>query len=689
MMSTLKITIDGNEVEVEQGSTVIQACEKAGIEVPRFCYHERLSIAGNCRMCLVEIEGGPPKPAASCAMPAGDGMVVHTKSEMVQKARQGVMEFLLANHPLDCPICDQGGECDLQDQAMTYGRDHSRYIEEKRAVQDKELGPLVKTTMTRCIHCTRCVRFATEVAGVPELGATGRGETMEIGTYIEKTLSSELSGNIVDLCPVGALTSKPYAFLARPWELTKTPSIDVLDGVGSNIRVDSRGAAVMRVLPRDHDDVNEEWISDKTRHAVDGLRKQRLDKPYIRKNGKLKPATWDEALSVVAKKLKSADAKKIAAISGATADVESQFALKELMGTLGVENLDCRENNLFVDPSIRGSYLFNTRIEGIESADACLIVGSNPRHEAAILNARIRKRYTQGNFAIAVIGNQDDLTYKYDYLGNDANILSEIISGKHPFAKVLKKAEKPMLILGEAALMRSDNQSVAKLACELAEKYGLIQGEWNGFNVLHSRAATVGGLDVGFVPGKSGKSTAEILKASEKAQMDVVYLMAADEVDMKALKNSFVIYQGHHGDAGAHAADVILPGAAYTEKNATYVNTEGRVQRTQLAVQPPGEAKEDWKIIRALSEALDKTLSFNTLEALRKSLAKSAPVFSKVDHVEQAAWKAFGKKGTVLKKAFEPLIENFYMTDAISRNSAIMASCTENKKEQLKQLPAA
>ena len=688
-MSTVKLTIDGQEVEVEAGSTVMQACEKAGTEVPRFCYHERLSIAGNCRMCLVQIEGGPPKPAASCAMPAGDGMVVHTKSEMVQTARKGVMEFLLANHPLDCPICDQAGECDLQDQAMAYGRDHSRFVEDKRAVKEKDLGPLVKTTMTRCIHCTRCVRFATEVAGVPELGATGRGGSMEIGTYVEKTLSSELSGNIVDLCPVGALTSKPYEFLARPWELTKTESIDVLDGVGSNIRIDSRGAAVMRVVPREHDDVNEEWISDKTRHAIDGLKKQRLDRPYVRKGGKLQPATWEEALGKVAQKLRNADAKKIAAISGGMADVEAQFALKQLMDNLGVANMDCRQSQIFVNPDMRSSYLFNTTIAGIEDADACLIIGSNPRHEAAILNTRIRKRYLERNFPIALVGEEADLTYKYDHLGTDVNVLEEIASGKHPFAKVLKSAEKPMLILGEAALGRSDAAAIAKLACDIAEKFGMIQDEFNGFNVLHSRAATVGGLDVGFVPGKGGKATSEIIAAAEKGNMDVVYLLGADEIDMKALKKTFVVYQGHHGDEGAHAADVILPGAAYTEKNATYVNTEGRVQRTMMAVEAPGEAKEDWKIIRALSETIGETLPYNNLDALRKAITETVPVMGQLDVIIPSDWKSFGKKGKVLKKAFEPLIENFFMTDVISRNSSTMAACTENREQQLKQLPAA
>jgi len=672
-----KLTIDGKEIEVPAGSSVIQACEAAGVEIPHFCYHERLKIAGNCRMCLVEVSPGPPKPQASCALPVAEGMAVKTNTPMVKKAREGVMEFLLINHPLDCPICDQGGECDLQDQAMAYGTGISRYEENKRAVQDKYMGPLIKTQMTRCIHCTRCIRFAADVAGVPELGATGRGEHMEVGTYVEKALTSELSGNLVDICPVGALTSRPYAFVSRPWELRKTESIDVMDAVGSSIRVDSRQNTVLRVLPRLNEDINEEWISDKTRHACDGLRTQRLDRPYVRKNGKLQEASWEEALEVAAEKIKTTSPTKIAAIAGDMACMESMQALKELVLSLGSPNLDCRQDGAKLDASDRASYLFNTGIAGIEQADVILLVGTNPRHEASIINARIRKTYLQGKLKVYAIGEKTDLTYKTQWLGNNPAVLNEIAFGKHALSETLKKAEHPMIILGQGALARSDGSEILRAARTIADNFGLVKEGWNGFNVLHMAAARVGGLDIGMVPQKGGKDVHEILQAARKSEIGVLYLLGADEINTSELGNAFVIYQGHHGDQSAHRADVILPGSAYTEKNATYVNTAGVTQHTAQAVFAPGEAREDWKIIRALSEAIGKTLPFDTLQQLRKRIPQAKP----------AAWKA-GLGDANAKIASQPFVypvRNFYMTDPISRASRTMAECVsvllEGKKE--------
>jgi NADH-quinone oxidoreductase subunit G len=671
-----KLTIDGIAVEVPPNTTILQAAETVGVEIPRFCYHDRLSIAGNCRMCLVDVEKSP-KPVASCAMPVGEGMVVHTKSERANKARGGVMEFLLINHPLDCPICDQGGECDLQDQAMAYGFDRGRYAENKRAVKDKYMGPVVETVMTRCIHCTRCVRFATEVAGVPQLGATGRGEDMEITTYLEGALASELSGNVVDLCPVGALTSKPYAFSARPWELRKTESIDVMDAVGTNIRVDARGRQVMRVLPRIHEGVNEEWLADKSRHACDGLGYQRLDRPYVRVNGKLKAATWDEAFAAIAGKLRGMPGGKIGAIAGDTVDAESMMALKDLMTAFGSANLDCRQDGAALDPSVRASYLFNTTIAGIEDADALLIIGANPRKEAPVLNARIRKRFLKGGFPICVVGEAVDLTYKYDHLGATADVLAKIADGSHPVAAALKNAKKPMLILGMGALTRADGAAVLAAAKAIADPCGLVKDGWNGFNVLHTAAARVGGLDLGFVPGAGGKDTRGILEAASKGDIEAVYLLGADEIDTAKLGKAFVIYQGHHGDRGAHRADVILPGAAYTEKDGTYVNTEGRVQRGLRAVFPPGDAREDWTIIRALSEKLGKTLPYDNLAQVRARLTYVNPLFANVDQIAKAEWKAFGTAGAVAASGFDYPVKNYYMTDPISRASRTMAQCTE------------
>jgi len=664
-----KLTIDNIEVTVEPGTSIIQAADQLGIEVPRFCYHDKLSVPANCRMCLVEVEKSP-KPLASCAMPCADGMKVFTQSPVAKKARQGVMEMLLVNHPLDCPICDQGGECDLQDQAVSYGYDRSRYNEEKRAVKDKELGPLVKTVMTRCIHCTRCVRFGEEIAGVNDIGVLNRGEHLEIGTYVEQMVSSEMSGNLIDVCPVGALTSKPYAFTARPWELRKTQSIDVLDGVGSNIRVDARGGEVLRILPRLHEDVNEEWISDKTRFAVDGLKNNRLDKCYVRKNGKLQAASWEEAFSAIAAE---ASKRKFGAVVGDLADCESIIALKDLMKALGSTNLECRQDMAQIDPAVPAGYLFNTTIAGLEKADAILLVGTNPRVEAALVNARIRKTWLAKHTKVGVIGPQLKLNYPYKYLGAGPETLEDLLAGNGAFAEVLSNAKNPVIILGAGALRRIDGLAIQNLTRKVAEKYNVVRDGWNGYNMLHTQASRVGALSLGFVEG-----TEETWKT-----VDALYLLGADEMPVENIHpKAFVVYQGHHGDKAALRADVILPGAAYTEKNATYVNIEGRVQTARQAVFPPGEAREDWKIIRALSELLGKKLPYDTLTQVRQRLVKENPLFGNVDVAQPAAWASFGKDGKPERAPFTLPIHNFYMTDPISRSSKTMAECTQAFSKQ-------
>jgi NADH-quinone oxidoreductase subunit G len=675
-----KLIIDGKEIDVPAEYTLLQACEAAGAEIPRFCYHERLSIAGNCRMCLVEVKGGP-KPVASCAWgvrdcrpgPKGEPPEISTRSPMVKKAREGVMEFLLINHPLDCPICDQGGECDLQDQAMGYGVDTSRFAENKRAVEDKYLGALVKTSMNRCIQCTRCVRFSAEVAGTPEMGATGRGEDMEITTYLEQALTSELQGNLVDICPVGALTSKPYAFAARPWELGKTQSIDVMDGVGSAIRVDTRGREVMRILPRVNEAVNEEWISDKTRHVVDGLRTQRLDRPYIRESGKLRAASWTEAFAAIATKAGRIDGKRIGAIAGDLAAVEEMFALKELLAKCGSSNLAVQGGDALDSRAGRASYIFNPTIAGIEQADALLIIGSNPRREAAVLNARIRKRWRTGQLKVGVIGGRVDLTYDYDYLGAGTDTLGDLAAGKGAFAEVLKGAKNPIVLVGAGAFARHDGAAVLALAAKLAGNVGAIKDGWNGFAVLHETASRVGALDIGFAG--TGLTAAQM---TTFGTLDVLFLLGADEI--KVPDGTFVVYIGTHGDAGAHRADVILPGAAYTEKSGIYVNTEGRVQIAGRAAFPPGEAREDWAIIRALSDVLGKKLPYDSLPALRQAIFKAAPHLMRLDQIEAgdaAAIKALaGKGGSVDKAPFKAVVEDFYLTNPIARASAVMAECS-------------
>jgi NADH-quinone oxidoreductase subunit G len=673
-----KLTIDGMEIEVPAGTSVLQAAERLGIEIPRFCYHERLPVAASCRMCLVEIEK-MPKPVASCAMPAGEGMVVKTKSPAALQARKDVMELLLINHPLDCPICDQGGECDLQDQAMAYGQDRGRYAEEKRAVSEKYLGPLIKTAMTRCIHCTRCVRFLTEIAGVPELGMVNRGEHAEITTYVGKALTSELSGNLVDICPVGALTSAPYAFTARSWELKKTESIDVLDAVGCAIRIDTRGNQVMRVLPRLNEDVNEEWLGDKSRHAVDGLTRRRLDTPFVRRNGHLEAVGWSEAFAAIRDKLETLPGTEIAAIAGDLADAESMFALKMLMQALGSPHLDCRQDGAALDPRVSASYRFNTTIAGIDQADALLIVGANPRVEAPVLNARIRKRFLKGGFQVARIGVAADLTYPAELLGEGVETFQAVVDGAHPFFEVLKSAAHPMIVLGMGALCREDGARILGAARHLAEKAGLVKEGWNGFNVLHTAASRVAGLDMGFVPGAGGGlDTPGILAAARTGRIGAVWLLGADGIETNSLDRAFVIYQGHHGDVGAQVADVVLPGAAYTEKSGTYLNTEGRAQRAARAVFPPGEAREDWKIVRAASEALGKTLPFDSLEALRALMAGACESLAAIDQVTPGVWGDFGENGA-LNAALGPLgsaVSNYYMTDPISRASPTMARCT-------------
>ncbi len=689
MSDLRKLNIDGTEYEVPAEYTLMQACEEAaGAEIPRFCYHERLSVAGNCRMCLVEWVGAP-KPQASCALqvkdlrPNRDGTPanIRTNSETVKKAREGVMEFLLINHPLDCPICDQGGECDLQDQAMAYGRDTSRFEENKRAVDDKFMGPLVNTIMTRCIQCTRCVRFVTEVAGVEEIGLASRGEDAEITTYLEQSLTSELSGNVIDLCPVGALTSKPYAFNARPWELESVESVDVMDAVGSNIRIDSKSDQVLRIMPVINEAVNEEWISDKTRFVWDGLTRQRLDRPYIRENGKLRAAGWDEALALAAEKLKG-DPARIAAIAGDLMDAEAMKALKDLMDNLGVRNLDCRQDGSVIGGAARQEYLLNTTIEGLEDADALLIIGSNPRFEAPLVNARIRKAWLNSNLKVGLIGEAHDLTYDYDHIGTGASDLASFVKSTKGFARTLKAAKNPAIIIGQSALIGEKAAQVLRMVGELAKTVGAVKAGWNGFNVLHTAASRVAGLDIGFLPGEGGYGTSEILSQAKAGNLDTVFLLGADEIDTN-FGNAFVIYQGSHGDRGAHYADLILPGVAYTEKSGLYTNTEGRVQMASSAVSPKGEAKEDWAIIRALSGHCERVLPYDNLNALREKLFADHPVFAGLGHAPGAQGaedfdpSTMGEAGSVGTAEFGSAGHDFYLTNPIARSSNVMAECAE------------
>lgn len=674
------VEVDGKSVEVEKGTTVITACEKAGATIPRFCYHEKLSIAGNCRMCLVEVVGGPPKPLASCAVSVMPNMKIRTDSEMVKKAREGVMEFLLVNHPLDCPICDQGGECDLQDQAMAFGSDRSRFTDMhkngKRAVEDKNIGPLVKTIMTRCIQCTRCVRFGEEVAGVEVLGTTGRGNDLQIGTYVEKMIDSELSGNIIDLCPVGALTNKPYSFNARPWELRKTDTIDIFDAVGSNTRVDSRGTEVLRVVPRQNDDVNESWISDKARYAYDGLKRQRITAPMVKRaNGRYEKVAWDEALAVVAEQLNKTNGKDIAGIVGGMVDAEAMVALKDLLNRRDAEQLVTESTfpNLGTGVDLRSSYLFNSTINGIEDSDMVLLIGTNPRYEAAILNSRIRRTWMHNEAIVAVVGEKIDANYEYEHLGTEAKVLELLVAGKHPFSAKFHAAKNPIVIVGQKALSRKDARSIVSLSRQLADLHKDDDGH-TPFNILHTEASQVAAMDIGYKPtGITGSPS-------------FVYNIGADagtfsRADLR--QDAFVVYQGHHGDHGARMADVILPGAAFTEKNGTFLNTEGRVQETNIAVTPPGDGRQDWQIVRALSEVAGLTLPYDSLLHVRHRLGEISPVFGRINTVQPANFFSIAAQLGVSKETVtsEPLtaginsLKDFYMTDAVSRSSQTMAKC--------------
>lgn len=673
----MEVFVDGESVVVPKNFTVLQACDAAGVDIPRFCYHQRLSIAGNCRMCLVEIEKSP-KPQASCAMPAGPGMKIKTNTPVVKKAREGVMEFLLINHPLDCPICDQGGECDLQDQAMIFGSDRSRFTESKRAVDDKNLGPLVKTVMNRCIHCTRCVRFTSEVAGTAELGITGRGRDSEVGTYVEKLVSSELSGNVIDLCPVGALTSKPYAFTARSWELKSTESVDVSDALGANIKVDSRGTEVMRITPRLNEDVNEEWLSDKGRFQYDGLKRQRLNVPMVKGSKGLANASWAEALTAVQAALGNAKGDEVKAIAGKLTDAETMVAVKDLLNRLGSGNMK-HEDDSGPEPlsaDVRSTYLANTTVAGFEGADVILLIGSNPRHESPVFNARLRKAWLDGA-QVAVLGEAVDLTYKYEHVGSDPAALAQLVSGNSAFLEKLKSAKAPAVVVGPGVLRREDRDAVMKSIHELVVKAGVVKEGWNGFNVIHESASRVAALDLGFTPSVSARSAGDA---------KVVFLLGADDYqEAEVPKDAFVVYIGHHGDKGATRADVILPGAAYTEKSGLYVNFEGRVQQTRTAVPVIGDAREDWKIVRALSEVVGQALPYDSTAGVRARLAQVAPHFAVVNSVQKPVWlngevvkglEAIAAKQVV--QASKPLaspVSNFYMTDAISRASPTMAKC--------------
>ncbi|WOG97441.1 hypothetical protein DCAR_0416781 [Daucus carota subsp. sativus] len=666
----IEVFVDGFPVKIPKGMTVLQACEVAGVDIPRFCYHNRLSIAGNCRMCLVEVEKSP-KPVASCAMPALPGMKIKTDTPIAKKAREGVMEFLLMNHPLDCPICDQGGECDLQDQSMAFGSDRGRFTEVKRSVVDKNLGPLVKTVMTRCIQCTRCVRFATEIAGVQDLGMLGRGSGEEIGTYVEKLMTSELSGNVIDICPVGALTSKPFAFKARNWELKGTESIDVTDAVGSNIRIDSRGPEVMRIVPRLNEDINEEWISDKTRFCYDGLKRQRLNDPMIRDaDGRFKTVSWRDALAVVAEAFHQVKPTEIVGVAGKLSDAESMMALKDLLNKMGSNNVWCEGNGLNVNADLRSGYLLNSGISGLENADLFLLVGTQPRVEAAMVNARIRKTVLATQAKVGYVGPPADLNYNHEHLGTGPEVLTQIAEGRHPFSSLLKNAKNPAIVVGAGIFERKDKDAIFSVVEAIAKQGNAIRPDWNGLNILLLNAAQAAALDLGLVP--------EADNSLETAKF--VYLMGADDVNLEKLpSDAFVVYQGHHGDRGVYRANVILPAAAFSEKEGIYVNTEGYVQQTLPAVPTVGDAREDWKIIRALSEVAGVPLPYDTVGAVRSRMSTVAPHLLNLDEREPTTFTAEVKPKCSEKMSKDPftnVVENFYMTDAITRASKIMAQCS-------------
>jgi len=669
----LKLKINNIDLEIEEGLTVLQACEKAGVEIPRFCYHEKLSIAGNCRMCLVEIEKSP-KPVASCAMPVTEGMNIKTNTEFVEKARKGVMEFLLANHPLDCPVCDQGGECDLQDQSMFYGVDKSRYKENKREVPEKNMGPLIKTQMTRCIHCTRCIRFATEVAGVPEIGAIGRGEDMQITTYLEQSMQSELSANVIDLCPVGALTSKPYVFEARPWELKKTESIDVMDAIGSNIRIDTYGWEVKRVLPRINEDINEEWISDKTRYACDGLLNQRLDTPYIKYNGKFEKGSWNEVFNIIKSKFKNTDKEKICGISGDLVNMETLYIFKEFFNkTLGSHNVESRSDHTYLNPDKRENYLFNSSINGIEEADFILLIGSNPRYEATILNARIRKSYLENKTKIISLNDVGDLTYPYEALNGNIENIKDIIEGKNKISSTIKEAKKPLIIIGQSALRSNSAKYIFESIKSFLKKNNKISKEWNSLNIISQDASAVGSLDLGLYKTIDGSN--EVLKDLENHKFEIVYLLGQDSLKFKK-QNEFIIYQGSHGDKGAEIADIILPGAAYTEQNGYFTNLEGKLQKAYKASYPPEYAKEDWLIINELAEVMNHRKLFNDKDELESSMINQINLF-----IEKNNSKQFSEiKGLDFKKEVLKInTEDYYYSNVVARASKTMFECKSRK----------
>ncbi|MAJ86204.1 MAG: NADH-quinone oxidoreductase subunit G [Candidatus Pelagibacter sp.] len=669
-----KITVNGKEVEFEQGMTVLQACELADVEIPRFCYHERLSIAGNCRMCLVEMEKSN-KPIASCAMPAAEGMKIKTNTEFVEKARKGVMEFLLANHPLDCPVCDQGGECDLQDQSLYYGVDKSRFVENKRNVKDKYMGPLIKTQMTRCIHCTRCVRFATEVAGVSELGAIGRGENTEITTYLEKSMESELSGNVIDLCPVGALTSKPYAFEARPWELKKTESIDVMDGVGSNVRVDTYGWEVKRVLPRLNENINEEWISDKTRYSCDGLLNQRIDTPYVKKNGKLEKSTWNEAVKIVVDQIKKFNPNEIGAHIGDMSNMESIYCLKKFFNNLGSNNVEFREQDRYYNTLTRQNYLFNSSIIGVEESDLILIIGSNPRHEATMLNARIRKATTQKFTKVFSFGNPGNLTYDYQVLGDKTDDIKNFIEDRSKFCEIFKKSKKPLVIIGETILELKCGGYIFEGVKEYLITNGFINNDWNALNLLHKNASSVGALDMGLFQNFSKDNN--FFSKLNNREFKLLYLLGSDNLQVNK-NETFVIYQGSHGDRGAETADIVLPGSAYTEQFGLFSNIEGRVQECKKASYPPGLAKEDYSILNDLNFKIFGKNIYNDFSELRNEVVKNIPNFSGFESLPN---KEIQNTKKINNKFFNEEIKikeiDYYFTNSISRSSKTMSKCRE------------
>ena len=673
----LKLKVNNIDVEIEDGLTVLQACEKAGVEIPRFCYHEKLSIAGNCRMCLVEMDKSP-KPVASCAMPAVEGMNIKTNTPFVEKARKGVMEFLLANHPLDCPVCDQGGECDLQDQSMFYGVDKSRFKENKRAVAEKNMGPLIKTQMTRCIHCTRCIRFATEIAGVTEIGAIGRGEDMQITTYLEKSMESELSANVVDLCPVGALTSKPYVFEARPWELKKTDTIDVMDAIGSNIRVDTYGWEVKRILPRINEDINEEWISDKTRHACDGLLNQRLDTPYVKYNGKFDKASWKEVFNIIKSRFKNTDKEKICGMTGDLTNMETLYIFKEFFNkTLGSNNIESRSDHTYLNPNKRENYIFNSTINGIEEADFILLIGSNPRYEATILNSRIRKSYIQNKIKITSLNDVGDLTYPYEALNGDIQNIKDITEDNHEISNLIKEAKKPLIIFGQSALRSNSAKYIFESVKSFLNKNNKISNEWNSLNIISENASTVGSFDLGLYKTEDGSN--QILKDLENRKFEIVYLLGQDSLNFKK-QNEFIIYQGSHGDKGAEMADIILPGAAYTEQNGYYTNLEGKLQKSFKASYPPEKAKEDWLIINELAETMNHRKLFNDKDELDSSLLNQINLYIEKDYS-----KKFLDIDNLnfTKDILKINNEDYYYSNVIARASKTMFEC-KNAKANLK-----